>query len=86
VLFRPKFGLKNTSYDPNGVIDRNIKNSFRTVSQNKLIFWVEIEVHFHFGKCNPPPFYVSAKFSKKTIQDAYKNIRKCRGHTTKRDI
>jgi hypothetical protein len=32
VLFRPKFGLKNTSYDPNVVIDRNVKNSSRTVS------------------------------------------------------
>jgi hypothetical protein len=29
VLFRPKFGVKNTSYDPNVVIDRNVKNSFR---------------------------------------------------------
>jgi hypothetical protein len=32
VLFRPKFGLKNTSYDPNVVIDRNVKNNLTKVS------------------------------------------------------
>jgi hypothetical protein len=31
VLFRPKFGQKNTTHDPNVVIDRHAKNSFRTV-------------------------------------------------------
>jgi hypothetical protein len=31
VLFRnSKFGLKNTSYNPNVVIDRKVKNSFGT--------------------------------------------------------
>jgi hypothetical protein len=29
VLFRPKFSLKNTSYYPNVVIDRNVTNSLR---------------------------------------------------------
>jgi hypothetical protein len=42
VLFRPKFGLKNTAYDPNVVIDRNVKNSFRTVSFGSFL------VHFYF--------------------------------------
>ena len=39
-ICRPKFGLKNTSYDPNVVSDRNVKNSFRTVSW--LLFGLSI--------------------------------------------
>jgi hypothetical protein len=32
----PKFGLKNTLYVPNVVIERNVKNSFRTVSNGRI--------------------------------------------------